>query len=171
MHWVWTQWSGMYSGRNGKPTIILEVVASYDTCIWHAFFGLPGSHNDINVLERSSVFNDVAKGDAPKVQYSIRGHDYNMGYYLADGIYSNWATFLKSIPAPIGNKKKYFVRVHESLRKDVELAFGILQSRFSIVRCPARYFNKDDLKEIMMACIIMHNMIVENERDMDQEAT
>ena len=46
----------MYSGHVHEPTIILEAVASYDLWIWHAFFGLPGSHNDINVLERSSVF-------------------------------------------------------------------------------------------------------------------
>ena len=46
----------MYSGHVHEPTIILEAVASYDLWILHAFFGLPGSHNDINVLECSSVF-------------------------------------------------------------------------------------------------------------------
>ncbi|XP_057807788.1 uncharacterized protein LOC131022350 [Salvia miltiorrhiza] len=54
MHWEWkncpTGWAGQYAGRSGKPTIILEVVASYDLWIWHAFFGTPGSCNDINVL-------------------------------------------------------------------------------------------------------------------------
>jgi hypothetical protein len=57
MHWKWkncpTSWQGMYSGHYHEPTIILEAVTSYDLWIWHAFFGLPGSHNDINVLERS----------------------------------------------------------------------------------------------------------------------
>ncbi len=51
MHWKWkncpTAWSGMYQGHVHEPTIILEVVASKDLWIWHAFFGLPGSHNDI----------------------------------------------------------------------------------------------------------------------------
>jgi hypothetical protein len=41
----------MYSGHVRAPTIILEVVASKDLWIWHAFFCLPGSHNDINVLQ------------------------------------------------------------------------------------------------------------------------
>ena len=62
-------------------------MASYDLWIWHAFFGLPGSHNDINVLERSSIFSKLAKGRAPLVNYSINGNDYLTGYYLADGIY------------------------------------------------------------------------------------
>ena len=59
MHWRWkncpTAWKGMYSSHVHEPTIILEAVASYDLWIWHAFFGLPGSHNDINVLERYMV--------------------------------------------------------------------------------------------------------------------
>jgi hypothetical protein len=37
----------MYSGHIHVPTMILEVVAFKDLWIWHAFFGLPGSHNDI----------------------------------------------------------------------------------------------------------------------------
>ncbi|XP_028116649.1 uncharacterized protein LOC114314373 [Camellia sinensis] len=64
MHWTWkncpTAWKGMYTGHAHEPTIILEAVASYDLWIWHAFFGLPGSNNDINVLERSSVFTELA---------------------------------------------------------------------------------------------------------------
>ncbi|CAL5383835.1 unnamed protein product [Camellia sinensis] len=90
MHWKWkncpTAWKGMYCGHIHEPTIILEAVASYDLWIWHAFFGLPGSHNDINVLERSSVFSLLTEGRAPQVDYSINGNDYTMGYYLADGM-------------------------------------------------------------------------------------
>lgn len=91
MHWKWkncpTVWKGMYSGHIHEPTIILEAAASYDLWIWHAFFGLPGSHNDINVLEHSSVFSLLAKWSTPPINHSINGNDYRMGYYLADGIY------------------------------------------------------------------------------------
>jgi len=66
MHWKWKNcprpWAGMFSGHIHEPTIILEAVASYDLWIWHTFFGLPRSHNDINVLEHSSLFNEHAKG-------------------------------------------------------------------------------------------------------------
>ncbi|XP_062170570.1 uncharacterized protein LOC133876310 [Alnus glutinosa] len=125
-----------------------------------------GSHNDINVLERSDVFANLAEGRAPPVNYSINGHDYTMGYYLADGIYPSWATFVKTIHAPQGNKRKNFAAAQESARKDVERAFGVLQARFAIVRGPARLYQPELLKDIMMACIILHNMIVEDERDM-----
>jgi hypothetical protein len=61
MHWRWEKcpygWKGMYTrGDHGVPTIILEAVASHDRWIWHAFFGVPGSNNDINVLNQSFVY-------------------------------------------------------------------------------------------------------------------
>ncbi|KAL1218722.1 hypothetical protein V5N11_028862 [Cardamine amara subsp. amara] len=55
----------------------------------------------------------------------------------------------------------------KSCRKDVERAFGVLQSRFTIVAGPARLWSKTMLNDIMTTCIIMHNMIIEDERDLD----
>ena len=138
MHWKWkncpSAWKGQYSGHIREPTIILKAIASYDLWIWHMFFGLPGSNNDINVLERSHVFNELAEGRAPAVDYSINGHDYTMGYYLADDIYPKWAIFVKTIPAPQTQKHKLFAEAQEACRKDVKCAFGVLQACFAIVR-------------------------------------
>jgi hypothetical protein len=72
---------------------------------------------------------------------------------------------VKAIPEPHGNKKKYFAIAQEACRKDVERAFGVLQSQFAIVRGLARFWDEDTLRQIMRACVIMHNMIVEDEQD------
>ncbi|XP_065630496.1 uncharacterized protein LOC112027863 [Quercus suber] len=172
MHWRWkncpTAWQGQYSGHIREPTIVLEAVASFDLWIWHAFFGLPGSNNDINVLERSPIFSELEQGRAPAVNYSINGHEYTMGYYLADGIYPKWSTFVKTIPSPRGHKNKLFAKAQEANRKDVESAFGVLQARFAIVRGPARFFYSETLQDIMKACVILHNMIIEDERDVNE---
>ncbi|KAF5477436.1 hypothetical protein F2P56_004076 [Juglans regia] len=127
-----------------------------------------GSHNDINVLERSFIFTKLAQGHAPLVNYTINGNDYTMGYYLADGIYPKWSTFVKTIPSPQGNKKTNFATAQESARKDVERAFGVLQQRFAIVGGPYRIFKVNDLTNIMKACVILHNKIIEDERDDSQ---
>jgi hypothetical protein len=108
-------------------SIILEAVASNDLWIWHAFFGLTGSHNDINFLQQSPLFAKLCEGEAPEVNFSINGHDYKMGYYLADDIYPSWVTFVRTIGQPQGNKKKYFAKTQETVRKDVKRAFKVLQ--------------------------------------------
>uniref|UniRef100_A0A0D3DBE3 DDE Tnp4 domain-containing protein n=1 Tax=Brassica oleracea var. oleracea TaxID=109376 RepID=A0A0D3DBE3_BRAOL len=104
MHWKWkncpTAWAGQYAGRSGSPTIILEVVADYDLWIWHAYFGLPGTNNDINVLESSHIFSNLGQGIVPLVHYVIQRKEYNMGYYLADGIYLKWSTIVQTIHEP-----------------------------------------------------------------------
>ncbi|XP_062213754.1 uncharacterized protein LOC133914736 [Phragmites australis] len=168
MHWRWkncpTAWSGSFRGHVNAPTIILEAVASQDLWIWHAFFGMPGSLNDINVLHRSHLLDNLAGGVAPKVHYSINGHHYTMGYYLADRIYPEWATFVKPIQAPVGRKRQHFVVQQAAARKDVERTFGVLQSRFPIVRGAVRFWDQETLNDIMTACTIMHNMIIEDER-------
>jgi hypothetical protein len=129
----------MYSGHCREPAIILEAVASQDLWIWHVFFGMSGSLNDINVLDRSPIFTALAKGHTAPVNYTINGHKYTMGYYLADEIYPNWSTFVKTIPRPLGAKRKYFASKQESARKDVERAFRVLQFHFAIVRGHVRY--------------------------------
>jgi hypothetical protein len=50
------------------------------------------------------VFDDLANARAPVVNFTLNGNEYNMGYYLAAGIYPNWATLIKSISNPLGNK-------------------------------------------------------------------
>ena len=87
-----------------------------------------------------------------------------MPYYLTDGIYPAWATFVPAIPNPVTHKEAKFSERQESCRKDVERAFGVLQARFAIVRNPALAHNRETLKKIMDCCITLHNMIVEDER-------
>ncbi|XP_056843104.1 uncharacterized protein LOC108832436 [Raphanus sativus] len=169
MHWRWkncpTGWKGQYARGSSKPTIVLEAVASQDLWIWHAFFGPPGTLNDINVLDRSPVFDDIIEGRAPRLEYVVNGHKYKLAYYLTDGIYPKWSTFIQSISRPQGPKARLFAKKQEAARKDVERAFGVLQARFAIVKNPALTWDKKKIGKIMRACIIIHNMIVENERN------
>ena len=150
-------------GDHGVPTIMLEAVASQDLWIWHAFFGVAGSNNDINVLNQSPLFNNILQGYAPQVQFVVNGTEYNKGYYLGDGIYPEWAMIVKSFPRPSDPKRKKFKEMQEAARKDVERAFGVLQSRWAIIRGAARVWQIKIMSDIIYTCIILHNMIIENE--------
>ncbi|XP_021980695.1 uncharacterized protein LOC110876843 [Helianthus annuus] len=90
-HWEWQNcpnaWQGQYM-RGDYPhlTIMLEATTSGDFWIWHAFFGIAGSSNDINVLDLSPIFDDIVNRTTPDSSFHLRGTTYKLGYYLADGI-------------------------------------------------------------------------------------
>uniref|UniRef100_A0A0D3D6B3 Myb-like domain-containing protein n=1 Tax=Brassica oleracea var. oleracea TaxID=109376 RepID=A0A0D3D6B3_BRAOL len=98
--------------------------------------------NDIIVLDRSLVFDDIINGQAPQVIFSVNGREYHLAYYLTDGIYPKWTTFIQSIPIPQGPKAALFAQHQEAVRKDVERAFGVLQARFAIVKNPSLFWDK-----------------------------
>jgi hypothetical protein len=60
MHREWSHcpsaWKGFFTGHGKHPSMILEAIASHDLWIWHAYFVLLGSCNDINILQRSPIF-------------------------------------------------------------------------------------------------------------------
>jgi hypothetical protein len=68
----------IYTRDIKHPTIILEVVASHDRWIWHAFFRVTDSNNDINVLNQSPLFIDVIRGRTPKISFTVNDRAHHM---------------------------------------------------------------------------------------------
>jgi hypothetical protein len=56
-----------------------------------------------------------------------------------------------------------------SVKKDVECAFGLLKKWFNILAIPGRSYSQRTLDLIIRACIILHNMIIDDERDGDYD--
>ena len=173
MHWTWKNcpkaWHRQYCGKDKDATIFIKAVASHDLCIRHCFLVLPGTVNDINVLQRPHLFARLASGDVPTCNYEVNGRAYTKGYYLSDGIYPCWSTFVKTTPNPINPKQARFAKEQEACRKDIERAFGVLQARYAIVRGPGHLWDKKTPREVMTCCVILLNMIIEDERDLNLE--
>ena len=175
-HWEWKNcpvaWQGQFQDRSGSKSLIMEAIATKDLWIWHAYIGMPGSNNDINVVDRSPLLTNMLKGKAPNVEFSVNGNQYSMCYLLCDGIYPDWSIFMKTISEPQGRKRQLYAKMQEAVRKDVERCFGVLQARFALVRNPARLWDLETLRIVWKAAVIMHNMIVEDEahlHDLDQD--
>ena len=153
--------SGQYKkGTEKYPTVVLEAIVSGDLWFWHAFFGVPGSNNDINVLQWSPLLTQIISNTSPVEEWSCNGTVRRQTYFLADGIYPQWRIFAKPISKPNSAKMKHYTQQQEAVRKDVERAFGVLQARFRILAMPCRVWTTKNMGTIIRACIIMHNMIV-----------
>ncbi|GJS22089.1 ALP1-like protein isoform X1 [Tanacetum coccineum] len=98
MHWDWRNCPKAFHRQFKRMdhkylTIMLEAVADQRLWIWHAYFGVPGANNDLNVLYGSPLFDDELADTAPECPFVVNGHTYRKCYYLADGIYPAWFTF------------------------------------------------------------------------------
>ncbi|KAJ9554052.1 hypothetical protein OSB04_018097 [Centaurea solstitialis] len=147
MHWDWKNcpvaWRGQYHrGDHPGPITVLEAVASYDLWIWHAYYGTSGATNDIVVVNQSPIFNDLFEGKAPDSSFSVNGRQYKHGYYLTDGIYPKWATFVKAYRYLTEPERIAFTEHQELTRKDIERAFAILKSKWHIVN----WVTSDDIE-------------------------
>ncbi|GJZ19127.1 ALP1-like protein [Tanacetum coccineum] len=115
-----------------------------------------GANNDINVLDNSSLSDDLLDDIALTALYVVNGIGFENGYYLADGIYPQWETFVKSFPIVNDEKHSYFKRRHESARNDVERAFGVLQGRWGIIQQPACQYHVNKIRRIMFLALGWH---------------
>nr|XP_043616280.1 protein ALP1-like [Erigeron canadensis] len=155
---------GQYTrGDHGVPTIMLEITASQDLWIWHAYFGAPGSNNDINVLNQSDLYHTEGNGTALDTSFVVNGQQYKLGYYLTDGIYNKYSTFVKAYPYPTDPKEKRFKKLQEGARKDVERAFGVLKGKWKILRRPLRPLIKDKIGHYVYVACILHNMVIKGD--------
>jgi hypothetical protein len=81
-------------------------VALQDLHIWHYFFGIPGVHNNLNVLDSLPLLNNLLHGDTATCKFVVNGRTYCQGYYLSNDIYPYWSTLMKVILQPQGLQQK-----------------------------------------------------------------
>jgi hypothetical protein len=128
------------------------------------FFGVTSSNNDINVLNQPPLFIDVIRVYTLKVSFNVNGHVHHMRYYLTDAIYHSWSVFMKYVLVPQQEKHRFFLAKQASVKKDVEYAFDLLKNRFNVLAISGRSYSQHIIRLIMCASIILHNMIIDNER-------
>lgn len=167
MHIYWKNcpvgWQGQFSGAKEAPTIVLEAFADYNLWIWHASFGWAGTNNDINILDRSPLLKSFLDGSFNKdvdFGFKINNQPFDKVWLMVDGIYPNLSRFVKTLQEPGNLKAKKYSSWQEASRKDVERAFGVIQRKFAVLTRPIEFWYNDDIYNVVMTTIILHNMMV-----------
>jgi hypothetical protein len=84
------QWHGQFRGKNKRSTVAQEAIVDYNLYFWHASFGYPGSLNDLNVLNVSTLVQKFTENgllldsETEFVPYYIGTESFNHLFYLVD---------------------------------------------------------------------------------------
>ncbi|GJX79741.1 ribonuclease H-like domain-containing protein [Tanacetum coccineum] len=84
-----------------------------------------GANNDLTVLNNSSLFDDLLDSIGPVAPFECNGVTFEKGYNLADDIYPQWASFVKSFTVTSSEKNVLYKRKQEELRKDIDPTSGV----------------------------------------------
>jgi hypothetical protein len=118
------------------------------------------------VLNQSPLFIDVIRACTPEVSFTVNGREHHMRYYLTISIYPSWSVFMKGVHVLQQEKHRFFSMKQASVRKVIECVFSLLKKkRFNILVISARSYSQCTLDLIIRACIILHNMIIDDKRD------
>jgi hypothetical protein len=164
-------WQGSFKGKEQKPSVVLEAIADHHLWFWHASYGYAGTLNDLNILNLSPFLDSLIDGSFETkerlvVPFNINNRTFDKMFLLCDGIYPPYSRFVRTIPLPISQQEKYFAGWQESARKDIERAFGVLQSKFQFMCRPIMLHKPGAIANRVATAMILHNMCV-SDRIMD----
>ena len=182
-HTVWKNcpkaWQGSFKGKEKKCTIVLEALCDYNLWFWHASYGHAGTANDKTILDVSSLFESFVDGsfsrveeEAAVVPFMIEGEQFSSMFCLVDGIYPPYSRFVRGIKEPTSVSETKYTAWQEGARKDIERAFGVIQTSFKFMRNPIELHNPESISERVATCLMLHNMkMADRVHDGDCHAT
>ena len=165
-----TALKGKFQGKEKYASLALEVVVDYNLWFWfHASFGFPGTMNDINIWERSSLFESMLNGNGKHDEidhdFVLDGEVFSKLFYLVDGMYPSLTRFLGPENDPATQLDGSYKINQEGSRKDVERGYGVLKIKFLALTHPINLHHRDGISYMVLAAILLHNMMVKERMD------
>jgi hypothetical protein len=149
-----------YINRKTRVTQNVFAAANFDGTFCFIYTGSAGSVSDVTVLRKVMPHEGL---DERRETLPI----YPGYYWLADAGYTLTTSCLTPFPsvpyhrpnqAPFSEQEQ-FNRLHAKARKCIECSFGVLKSRFHMLRDMAPY-SFDVQQLIVHACVCLHNFII-----------
>ena len=158
---------GQYHNPKDSKLATVKVEAWCDSklYIWHWFAGKTGTTNDKTMVSFSPLFQDIFSGKYAfkfGMPYHITSNSNSrtLPYFLVDGIYPRWPIFALPIHITDNIREQRYTKAQEGRRKDIERAFGVVQSRFRSLRVEDFRWNLEDIIVSSEACVITHNLLI-----------
>ena len=76
MHYQWKNCPVAWQDDFGDRDIILEAIAYQSLHIWYIVFEIPGSNNDVNVLDWSPLIHNMLTSEAADMTFEVNVQEY-----------------------------------------------------------------------------------------------
>ncbi|GFP91248.1 putative nuclease harbi1 [Phtheirospermum japonicum] len=162
------QHQNAYRSRKGSVFENVLAICDFDMMFTYVYAGWEGSACDAHVLY------DAIRSDQ-RFTYLPEGK-----YFLVDAGYTNYAGFLapyrqtryhlkefNSSGSEARSAPEMFNHRHARLRNVIERSFGVLKSRFPILKWGMPNYVTKRQTKLVIACCVLHNFIRKYSRDDD----
>ena len=130
--------------------------------------GHPSRFNDKTLVLFDDFVQSIHKNDyGDKFNFTLRDFNsqeetidvkYKGCYLIVDNGYLRWSITVPPIKDCNSRREARFSEWLESLRKDVECAFGILKSRWRILKTGIRFYGILNCDRVWLTCCALHNL-------------
>lgn len=159
-------------GKSSHTTRAYNMTVTHRRRILGSSLGYPGRWNDKTLQRFDKLLEDLHEGKILQDEvFELLDHDERgnvitvkyKGLYVA--VDNGYLTRAETMP-PIKNEAETMAELRwskwlESMRKDVECAFGIMKGRFRILKSGIRLHGVEIIDDIWFTCCALHNWLLE----------
>ena len=169
VHWgaAPTQWFYFCKGKCPYATVGWQCTVNHQRRFISVMDAQMGSITDatacksdpfVRELRTNPLYKDFSYDlyDSQGVIYTEKGL-----WVSVDGGYLRVPQLLVGNPQCLHLYMNYWTHFMESERKHVECAFGILKSRFRVLKLPIRLCEFEHINDMFITCCILHNMCLD----------
>ena len=158
-----------FSGKEGYPTLGFNVTVAHDLRILHVCSMFAGRFNDKTKVLYDDYVSYLRSGSHDHFEY----HTFNLDgerthqttpYLICDCGYHRWVQLMCPFKTTSKKMLALWSKRLESIRKDVERAFGVLKKRFRVLKVPTQFREASFVESIFIACCVLHNMLLHHDK-------
>ena len=159
--------SAFKNGKHSYASIAYEMTVDHSKRFQASTVGHYGSTSDMTIVKFDGFVSEVKLNKLfTEAEFKIQMNDHKWIvekglYLLVDGGYHKWRIMQCPLKHTIEVDKTRWSELAESVRKDVECAFGLLKKRFQFLKNAITWHRKSDIDNAVFSCVILHNMLHE----------
>ena len=166
----------MHVGKDHEPTLGYQATVNHKKQFTAFSPSLEGGRNDMTAAKYYQHISDLRDGKfTTKLvlhRNTVNGEssetiDSFKLFTLVDGGYHHWMSLMCGLKIPSTEAEGRYTAQMESVRKDVECAFGILKKRFLCLR-HILFQERYQIDKMVHTCVIIHNMLLKHDGYLDK---